>query len=211
MNMVALWSFGPTAFNYLENQRYQYPFVTEEGRVLNWDTTYHHIAFYATVGLVANLGSHAINVLYRLPRSLSLIQQLGRANGTTITASALAATPGVAPILPGLGASGAIYGCLTVSALAHPDFEVLIYLFPFVSFKIGPAVLGLVALDAVGVLRGWRLFDHWVHLTGAAVGMAAFNWEPRAWFELQKALERGRMRSFDGGKQYRAVHITTRK
>ena len=42
---------------------------------------------------------------------------------------------------------------------------------------------GLCALDAYGILAGWRVFGHWAHLTGAAMGYFAWRGggEGRGW------------------------------
>lgn len=66
---------------------------------------------------------------------------------------AAAATP---TIIPSLGASGAIYGTVIISTLAFPDAEVSLVFPPTPSFPIQYGVGGLVLLDCIGVLRGWR-------------------------------------------------------
>jgi rhomboid-like protein len=59
-------------------------------------------------------------------------------------------------IAPSLGASGAIYAAVTASALAFPDANVSLIFLPFVSLPIGAGVGGMVALDIIGIIRGWR-------------------------------------------------------
>lgn len=57
----------------------------------------------------------------------------------------------------------------------------------------------MVAVDAVGLLRGWRMFDHAAHLAGAAAG-AAWYYAGHEWFEeLRVRLREG------GGEKRRAV------
>lgn len=58
-------------------------------------------------------------------------------------------------ILPSLGASGAIYATVTLTALAFPDAQVFL-LFPPIPLPITWGVGGMVALDVIGILRGWR-------------------------------------------------------
>ncbi len=63
-----------------------------------------------------------------------------------------------------LGSSGAIYAGLVMSSLAFPQASVGLIFLPFVSFPIGAGVGAMVALDVVGIIRGWKMFDHWAHL-----------------------------------------------
>lgn len=58
-------------------------------------------------------------------------------------------------ILPSLGASGAIYAMVTMTALAFPDAQVFL-LFPPIPLPITYGVGGMVAMDILGVLRGWK-------------------------------------------------------
>jgi hypothetical protein len=58
--------------------------------------------------------------------------------------------------LPSLGASGAIYSTVIISTLAFPDAEVSLVFPPTPSFPIQYGVGGLVLLDCIGILRGWR-------------------------------------------------------
>ncbi|KAL1919926.1 uncharacterized protein VTP21DRAFT_1858 [Calcarisporiella thermophila] len=75
-------------------------------------------------------------------------------------------------VLPSLGASGALFGCLSACAVQHPEASVYIIFLPFIPIKIGVALPCLMALDVVGLLRGWQLFDHVAHLAGASFGIA---------------------------------------
>ena len=59
-------------------------------------------------------------------------------------------------ILPSLGASGAIYALVTMTALAYPDAQVFLLFPPGLPLPITWGVGGMVALDVVGVLRGWK-------------------------------------------------------
>jgi hypothetical protein len=58
--------------------------------------------------------------------------------------------------LPSLGASGAIYSTVVMSTLAFPEAEVSLVFPPTPSFPIQYGVGGLVLLDCIGILRGWR-------------------------------------------------------
>ena len=64
-------------------------------------------------------------------------------------------------ILPSLGASGAIYAAVTMTALAFPDAHVSPLLLPSVEIPAQWGVGALVLMDIIGVLRGWRrVFFH---------------------------------------------------
>jgi rhomboid-like protein len=60
-------------------------------------------------------------------------------------------------ILPSLGASGAIYAAVTMTALGFPDSEVSLLFLPMVAVPAQWGVGALVLLDITGILRGWRL------------------------------------------------------
>lgn len=61
----------------------------------------------------------------------------------------------VKDILPSLGASGAIYATVTMSALAFPDAQVFLMFIP-IPVPITWAVGGMVTMDILGILKGWR-------------------------------------------------------
>lgn len=67
------------------------------------------LAFYLTTGMSASLVSHLLTLRFR-PR---------------------------ADVLPSLGASGAIYGCLAATAVHHPKASVMLIFFPFIPIQIG--------------------------------------------------------------------------
>jgi rhomboid-like protein len=94
-------------------------------------------------------GSHG--VIYKITSGLS---SAAKSNARPVTDSAAAAA---APtILPSLGASGAIYSTVIISTLAFPDAEVSLVFPPTPSFPIQYGVGGMVLLDCIGILRGWR-------------------------------------------------------
>ena len=72
-----------------------------------------------------------------------------------------------------LGASGSLYACVALAALNDPDTRVGVPFFEGLgNYSIAQALLAILAVDVVGVLRGWRRLDHWGHLGGAAAGAA---------------------------------------
>jgi len=92
------------------------------------------MAFYTTTGVTASLISHLFTAA-RVP----WIQ-----------------------IIPSLGASGAIFGCVSATAYMYPDASVYLIFLPFFPIKIPMALGAMMSLDLVGIIRGWRTFDHYV-------------------------------------------------
>ncbi|KAF7970041.1 hypothetical protein HWV62_25352 [Athelia sp. TMB] len=125
-----------------------------------------------------------------------MVAQLTKASAATTVASAFskpalaAAARPLHDILPSLGASGAIYAAVSLTALGFPDSEVSLIFLPGVLIPSQAAVGGLVCLDIVGVLRGWRMFDHYAHLGGALFGAVYWAWGPRFWDWMRVRLAR---------------------
>lgn len=88
-------------------------------------------------------------MMHKLSSSLSSAAKSSARPAT----DAAAATP---TILPSLGASGAIYSTVIMSTLAFPEAEVSLVFPPTPSFPIQYGVGGMVLLDCIGILRGWR-------------------------------------------------------
>ena len=76
----------------------------------------------------------------------------------TSTASAAQATAisKIPPILPSLGASGAVYAAATMTALAFPESQVALFIPPTYPINIQYGIGGLMMVDVIGILRGWR-------------------------------------------------------
>jgi len=75
-------------------------------------------------------------------------------------------TPGIS-----LGASGALMGALAFFCLSNPKSELSIIFLPDFSFTAENGLKGLMAIDTLGILLRWRVFDHAAHLGGALFGM----------------------------------------
>lgn len=74
---------------------------------------------------------------------------------------------------PSLGASGAIFG--VVGGCAHyPDLKVSLIFLPIYSVPISQALPVMMGIDAVGLVRNWRMFDHAAHLGGSLFGYACY-------------------------------------
>lgn len=164
-NGIALMSFGNAAYVYLAQNDYALP---------TCDDVPQFLAFFAVAGLAASLGSHLFTNIVRLPRLMRALLSPARLS----PANALAAHNA---ILPSLGASGAIYAMLSMVALAFPNSHVSIIFLPFIQIPIGVGVAGMIALDVVGILRGWKMFDHVAHFCGAMFGIFYYYYG-REWF-----------------------------
>lgn len=81
---------------------------------------------------------------------------------------------GALPMAPSLGASGAIMCLLGAVCVTHPDARLSIAfvgeLFPH-SFSASSALKAILLLDTVGLVMGWRVFDHAAHLGGVLFGI----------------------------------------
>jgi hypothetical protein len=121
-------------------------------------------------GLFSGLVSHVVNARFRFPRLVAELTKPAAAS-TPATAAVAAATAAKATrhteILPSLGSSGAIYAAVTVTALAFPDAVVSLIFPPTMPIPIQWGVGGMVLLDVVGVLRGWRFVLHYVFNFGS--------------------------------------------
>jgi len=72
-----------------------------------------------------------------------------------------------------LGASGALYGIMTLSAFYFPDSSVQLIFLPFFDINVQIGWLGLLLFDVMGALSNLTSLDHFGHLGGA---LAALVW-----------------------------------
>ena len=168
-------------------------------------------------GLFSGLVSHIVSTKFLYPRAVAQFAAQAHSTKKVDTwASAVSATTGTATsttakrsipdILPSLGASGAIYATVVVTALAFPNSQIALFIPPSYPINIQYGVGGLVLMDAIGILRGWRyvhdfsvlstaltrhqrLFDHWAHLGGAAFGAAYYAYGPTVWQSFRHAMD----------------------
>lgn len=117
-------------------------------------------------GLFSGLVSHIVSARIRFPQLvLKLVSNPSAAAGSASSiaggslksAAQLSAKDASSSILPSLGASGAIYAAVTLTAMAFPETEISLIFPPTFPIPIQWGVGGMVALDVMGVLRGWRL------------------------------------------------------
>ncbi|KAF6753062.1 hypothetical protein DFP72DRAFT_435485 [Ephemerocybe angulata] len=196
LNCLALESFGSAAYFYLmsEQNKMDPPMLESTGAP-------HFLAFFISAGLFSGLVSHvaSVKILYpRLVKYLSLPTLVAVKPETWAAAVAASSAKPVAAavakqaaptILPSLGASGAVYACVTLTALAFPNSEVALFIPPSYPVNIQYAVGGIVAFDMLGIMRGWRVFDHWAHLGGAAFGVIYYAYGPAFWAHMRRTFE----------------------
>ncbi|KAN0063947.1 hypothetical protein ACQY0O_003553 [Thecaphora frezii] len=167
-NNFALWSIGGGALIYASHVHSDVPIIPEASR------TPQFVAFFATAGVVAATASHVVTAV----RLGSLVRREGwkvaRGKGLARQSS--------------LGASGAVYAALVMSACAFPEARISLIFLPFFSVPIGLGVSGLVAFDLVGALRCWPMFDHVAHLAGALFGYLYFFYGPSVWQRIKAVL-----------------------
>lgn len=80
-----------------------------------------------------------------------------------------------------LGASGAILTLFGVFACLSPESRMQVVFLPFFTFSALTAVKALALTDSVGLLAGWKLFDHACHLAGLGAGLGYVYWGHRLW------------------------------
>ncbi|KAJ9076579.1 hypothetical protein DSO57_1024694 [Entomophthora muscae] len=99
------------------------------------------------------------------------------------------------PLIPSLGASGAIFGLVSFFAYQMPHSQAGIIFLPGVKFELSDLLAFFMALDFIGVVRGWRVFDHYAHLGGALVGLAYSKWGVEyIWVPINKAVYKIRVK-----------------
>lgn len=130
--------------------------------------------------MIAQLASPAFNV----QKTETWAAAVAASSASAVQAAAVSKLP---PILPSLGASGAVYAAATMTALAFPESQVALFIPPTYPINIQYGIGGLMLLDVIGILRGWRSFDHWAHLGGATFGIAYYKFGPEIWRRRREA------------------------
>ncbi|CEP12631.1 hypothetical protein [Parasitella parasitica] len=131
------------------------------------------VAMYLGIGIGANVVSHACSLALRNSR----------------------------PLLPSLGASGAIYGLVASTAVMHPNSSISLIFLPMIPIKLGYALPALMSFDLAGVVLKWRMFDHYAHLAGASLGLAyTYHGERHVWGPLIRKIHEIREDSRRNGR-----------
>ena len=78
---------------------------------------------------------------------------------------------------------------VSLTALAYPSASIYLLFLPFIPIKIGWGVLGVIAFDVTGIIKGWKIFDHVAHLGGVAFGGIYYLYGPWMWKKIQQLEE----------------------
>ncbi|KAL4066045.1 hypothetical protein V8B97DRAFT_2021162 [Scleroderma yunnanense] len=188
-NNMALCSFGSAATSLFYFQQRGNPDLPPEA-----SSIWQFLAFFLSAGMFSGLVSHVVTTKVLFPRlvaraSTQAFIKVSPA-ASAVAGGTNAATKATArEILPSLGASGAVYAAVTLSALAFPDAEMRLLFPPLFPIPIIQGVGGLILLDVVGAIRGWKLFDHYAHLGGAAFGAIYYYYGMSWWSSVKRFAE----------------------
>ncbi|KAF1802686.1 hypothetical protein FB192DRAFT_1379301 [Mucor lusitanicus] len=131
------------------------------------------VAMYLSAGIGANVVSHACSLALRNSR----------------------------PLLPSLGASGAIYGLVASTAVLYPNSSISLIFLPMIPIKLGYALPALMSFDLAGIVFKWRMFDHYAHLAGAGLGLGYMYYgEKHIWEPLIRKIHQVRENSRGNGR-----------
>lgn len=107
--------------------------------------------------------SHVATTWIVVPKLMLAIRQMASksvaAGPTATTSGIIRATPTLAAehgIVPSLGASGAVYACVTLTALGFPDTAISLIFPPTYPIPIQWGVGCMVGIDLLGVVFKWR-------------------------------------------------------
>ena len=120
-------------------------------------STFPCLSPYLLAGLFSGLVSHGISTKVLYPRLLQRLSKQAIVRSSPAASALVGEAAQEAPrkILPSLGASGAIYASVILTALAFPDAQIQPIFIP-ISFPITAGVSALVMADIFAALRGWQ-------------------------------------------------------
>ncbi|KZT72007.1 hypothetical protein DAEQUDRAFT_723650 [Daedalea quercina L-15889] len=188
-NSMLIAAFGSATSQYLFTEQ-----SDGENYLREATPKWHFLAFFLSAGLFSNLVSHVAFSRITYPRMIARLRSLSpappKSSETTTVRSFLAQVFRRQPKFASspqervpltIGASGAVYALLTVTALAYPDSSLAFHIPPTFPLSAQFAVGSLIAFDIIGIWRAWRRFNHWAHLGGAAFGAFYWAYGPRVW------------------------------
>ncbi|KAJ6581460.1 hypothetical protein B0H19DRAFT_1115304 [Mycena capillaripes] len=202
LNLFLLDGFGSSASFHLLQRQDRMP----DGQIES-TSRFHFLAFFISAGLFAALISHIIHLKILYPRLISRLSLPSNQPVTTSDtwASALRSVPPTSrlrsffrspfkssrpkdQLMPRIGGTGALYALMTLTALGFPNAEIALFYPPNYSLPVQWGVGSLLLLDILGILRGWRFFDHFAHLGGAVFGAVYYVYGPQFWNWLRVRL-----------------------
>ncbi|KAI0369089.1 rhomboid-domain-containing protein [Pilatotrama ljubarskyi] len=198
-NCMALASFGAAASQQLMVRTKA---VEQERGVLSEPSPkWHLLALFISAGLFASLVSHVSYARWRYPRLIARLKSEHSSPSTLRSASSAASSTASAGASEStlttamkkakegehcLGSSGAIYALFAITALGFPDAEITLVIPPWFPINIQTGFAAILAFDILGVLRGWRMFDHYAHLGGAAFGAFWYAYGAKIWYAFRE-------------------------
>ncbi|XP_072247951.1 presenilin-associated rhomboid-like protein, mitochondrial isoform X1 [Leuresthes tenuis] len=132
-------------------------------------STFSHFSFFHLAANMYVLWSFSSSAVSMLGREQFMAVYLSA--GVISTFSSYAWKLASGRFGPSLGASGAIMTVLAAVCTKMPEAKLAIIFLPMFTFTASNALKAIVAMDAAGLLLGWRFFDHAAHLGGALFGI----------------------------------------
>ncbi|EIM86435.1 uncharacterized protein STEHIDRAFT_97071 [Stereum hirsutum FP-91666 SS1] len=199
-NITALSGFGSATSNWMRREQSHAPSGMQEATTSN-----HFFAFLVTAGLFSSLCSHIYSARFKFSRIISqlsrpppsitpstsrpsLLRRLFSSSPPPSTPPASDASKIADALRPSLGISGAVWSCVMITGLAFPDAQVRMFFDGAPPFSIKWAIYGGLGFDILGLIYGWRRFDHVAHLGGALFGALYFRYGIEFWDWLRAAL-----------------------
>ncbi|KAM7412478.1 hypothetical protein PAMA_020043 [Pampus argenteus] len=132
-------------------------------------STFSHFSFFHMAANMYVLWSFSTSAVSMLGREQFVAVYLSA--GVVSTFASYACKTATGRFAPSLGASGAIMTVLAAVCTKIPEAKLAIIFLPMFTFTAANALKAIVAMDTVGLVLGWRFFDHAAHLGGAAFGI----------------------------------------
>ncbi|TBU30446.1 hypothetical protein BD311DRAFT_805318 [Dichomitus squalens] len=173
-NCMALASFGAAASQQLIAQFKKVE--QEHGALSEPSPKWHLLALFISAGLFSGLVSHIGHTRWQYPR---LIARLRNATTTPSTSSSFSLKSSASTALTKADTA------VAAAALGYPDAEITLVIPPYFPINIQTGFFALVAIDTLGVLRGWRFLDHFAHLGGALFGAFWYKYGAEIWFSIR--------------------------
>ncbi|CAK5267640.1 unnamed protein product, partial [Mycena citricolor] len=200
LNLLFLDGFGSSSSFHMTKRMNE-----SIGAPLEATSAYHFLAFFVSAGLFSGLVSHIVHLKIIYPRMIARLsrQDSHSASRPDTWAAALrtanAPTPRLrllrffrrseAPenpsLMPRAGATGVLYAMMMLTALGFPDAEISPYYPPSWSLPLQWCMSVMLVFDVVGIWRGWKFFDHFAHLAGAAFAAIYYNYGTQLWIWLR--------------------------
>nr|CAG4645588.1 EOG090X07NR [Lynceus sp. MCZ IZ 141354] len=152
-------------------------------RAVCWPLLFSTFSHYAFIHLAANM-----YVLHSFSRGVERTMGKEQLSAFYLSGGVISAFASLAVKVltnkPGssLGASGAIMGILGYFCTVHSNSQLGIAFIPNFTFSADTGIKAIIFFDALGLVLGWKLFDHAAHLGGALFGIAwAYYGENLVW------------------------------